>query len=168
MFGPFSFASANPAMADLRRCLLRPIGSEREQYGMSAIITMNRGQRAGFTLVEALLSSVIIAVCVMAVSAAFYGGFQNLRDEGRTLEMVNYVAGKTDELIATDFAAVASGSDTVTVRGESMPRNWTVELHDVDNDGLPDPDAKLVAVTVGEIRISTLVIDSAGLVTCKR
>ena len=44
---------------------------------------MNGKRYRGFTLIEALLSTMIISVSVMAVSAAFYGGFENLRDEGR-------------------------------------------------------------------------------------
>lgn len=135
---------------------------------MGDVVTAHTRRQSGFTLIEALLSSVIIAVCVMAVSAAFYGGFQNLRDEGRTLELVNHAAGKMDELIATDFEDVASGSDTVTVQGETVTMEWSVSLYDVDGDTAPDSDAKRVVVTVGEIELSTLIIDSAGLVTCKR
>jgi len=127
-----------------------------------------RGHNSGFTLVEALLSSVIIAVCVMAVSAAFYGGFQNLRDEGRMLEQLNYAAGKTDELIATEFRRLSSGGDTVTVCGEQVPRKWQVTSYNVDGNPGAESDAKLTVVTVGNVRLATLVVDSAGRVTCKR
>lgn len=139
---------------------------ERERN--SETMTAHVQTEKGFTLIEALLSSVITAVCVMAVSAAFYGGFQNLRDEGQTLEMVNLAAGKMDELIAMDFADLQNGSDNVTIQGETVPRQWSVSLYDVDSDTASDPDAKRVVVTVGKIELSTLVIDSAGLVTCKR
>jgi len=131
-------------------------------------VTTGIREQSGFTLVEALLSSVIIAVCVMAVSTAFYGGLQNVRDEGRTLELVNHAAGKMDELIAADFEDLESGSDTVTVQGEPVSRQWSVSLYDVDGDAAPDADAKRIVVTVGKIELRTLVIDSAGLVTCKR
>jgi hypothetical protein len=135
---------------------------------LDAKVTMFGRHRAGFTLIEALLSSVITVVCAMAVSAAFYGGFQNLRDEGRTLELVNHAAGKMDQLIATSFADLQSGSDSVTFKGETVPRQWSVSLYDVDGDTAPEADAKRIVVTVGKIELSTLVIDSAGLVTCKR
>jgi prepilin-type N-terminal cleavage/methylation domain-containing protein len=131
-------------------------------------ITTGGWHRAGFTLIEALLSSVIIAVCVMAVSGAFYGGLQNVREEARTLELVNHAAGKMDELIATSFAHLQSGSDSVIVQGEAVPREWSVSLYDVDGDAVSDLDAKQVVVDVGGIEISTLLIDSVGLVTCKR
>jgi|GEM_PF-3606924 len=131
-------------------------------------ITTGGRHPAGFTLIEALLSSVIMAVCVMAVSAAFSGGLQNLRDEGRTLELVNHAAGKMDELIGTSFADLQSGSDSVAVQGETVSRQWSVSLYDVDGDSAPDSDAKRVVVDVGGVQISTLLVDSAGLVTCKR
>jgi len=126
------------------------------------------GQDRGFTLIEALLSSVIIAVCVMAVSTAFYGGLQNLRDEGRILEIVNYAEGQMDELIATDFAGVVSGSDTVTVQGKTLNKQWVVAPYDVDGDAVPESDAKLIVVTIDNVELSTLLVDSAGQVTCKR
>lgn len=122
----------------------------------------------GFTLIEGLLSSVILAVAVMAVSAGFYSGFQTVRDEGRALECVNYAAGKMDELMATDFANIVSGSDNVTVQGETVARDWVVELYDVDMDLVPDDDAKRIVVTVGDVEFSTLIVDSAGRVTYKR
>jgi prepilin-type N-terminal cleavage/methylation domain-containing protein len=135
---------------------------------MDEMVTLERRQHGGFTLIEALLSSVVIAVCVMAVSAAFYGGLQNLRDEGRLFEVVNYAEGKMDGLIATDFDNVADGSDQVTVQGETVDRQWQVTPYDVDGDSAPDADAKLIVVTVQDMELATLLVDSAGRVTCKR
>ena len=129
--------------------------------------TKNRVPDSGFTLIEALLSSVVIAVCVMAVSAAFYGGTQNLRDEGRILEIVNYAEGKMDEPIATDFDDVDSGADQVTVQGETVQRHWTVTPYDVDGTPGVEMDVKLIVVTIEDVELSTLLVDSAGQVTCK-
>jgi Tfp pilus assembly protein FimT len=135
---------------------------------LGGMVTTGGGQRAGFTLVEALLSCVVIAVCVMAVSAAMYGGLQNLHDEARMLELVNYAAGKVDELIATDFARLSGGTDNVTVRGEQVSRKWQVTACDVDGNPGVESDAKLIVVTVGGVKLKTLLVDSAGRVTCKR
>jgi prepilin-type N-terminal cleavage/methylation domain-containing protein len=125
-------------------------------------------QRNGFTLIEALVSSVVIAVCVMAVSASFYGGTQNLRDEARVLEIMNYAEGKMDELIATDFASVLSGSDTAEVQGDTVTIEWSVTPYDVDGDTVPESDVKLIVVTIEGVELSTLLADTAGEVTCKR
>jgi prepilin-type N-terminal cleavage/methylation domain-containing protein len=135
---------------------------------MRDVGTKNRLPDSGFTLIEALLSSVVIAVCVMAVSAAFYGGMQNLRDEGRILEIVNYAEGKMDELIATDFDDINGGADQVTVQGETVQRLWQATPYDVDGDTAPESDAKLIVVTIEDVELSTLLVDSAGEVTCKR
>jgi len=122
----------------------------------------------GFTLIEALLSTVIIAVSVMAVSAAFYGGFENLRDEGRLLEKVNHATGKMDELIATEFTIITSGTDQVNVGGEQIQRQWQATPTDVDGNPGVEQDAKLVVVRVDDVEFMTIVVDSAGQVTCKR
>jgi len=127
----------------------------------------NVAQR-GFTLVEALLSTVVIAVSVMAVSAAFYGGFENLRDEGRLLEKVNHATGKMDELIATEFTSITGGTDQVAVGGEQIQRRWQATPVDVDGSPGVETDAKLLVVTVDDIEFVTIVVDSAGQVTCKR
>ena len=129
---------------------------------------MNRKRQRGFTLIEALLSTMIISVTVMAVSAAFYGGFENLQDEGRLLEKVNHAAGKMDELIATDFTSITGGAEWVTVGGEQIQRRWQVSPVDVDGNPDVELDAKLVVVTVGDVEFTTVVVDSAGQVTCKR
>jgi prepilin-type N-terminal cleavage/methylation domain-containing protein len=135
---------------------------------VSETVKTNSGRQSGFTLIEALISSVIVAVCVMAVSAAFYGGFQNLEDEGAMIEKVNYAAGKMDELIATDFARLSGGNDNVTVSGEQVYRSWQVSSYDVDGSPGAEPDAKLIVVTVGDVELVTLLVDSGGRVTCKR
>jgi prepilin-type N-terminal cleavage/methylation domain-containing protein len=125
-------------------------------------------RQKGFTLIEALLSSAIIAVCVMAVSAAFYGGLQNLRDEARILEIVNYAEGKMDELIATEFASVVSGTDTVAVQQHTVTMEWSATPYDVDGNTVPESDVKLIVVTIEGVELSTLLADTAGEVTCKR
>ena len=122
----------------------------------------------GFTLIEALLSSVVMAVTVMAVSAMFYSGFQNLDDEARLLEKVNYASGKMDELISTEFSDITSGNDQVTVGGEQITRRWFVSLVDVDGNPGTEMDAKTIMMTVDDVEFMTIVVDSAGLVTCKR
>jgi prepilin-type N-terminal cleavage/methylation domain-containing protein len=132
------------------------------------IVKTDSAQHSGFTLIEALISSVIIAIAVMAVSAAFYGGLQNLDDEARILELVNYAAGKMDELIATHFVRLSGGTDQVTVQGENVQRQWQVTPYDVDGNPGVETDAKRIVVTVGDVEFATLLIDSAGRVTCKR
>jgi prepilin-type N-terminal cleavage/methylation domain-containing protein len=131
------------------------------------IMKTDDGQNSGFTLIEALLSSVVIAVCVMAVSAAFYGGTQNLRDEARILEIVSHAEGKMDELISTEFAGVVSGSDTVAVQKDTVTIEWSATSYDVDGDAVPESDVKLIVVTIEDVELSTLLVDSAGQVTCK-
>jgi len=135
---------------------------------VSDMVTANTRQQSGFTLIEALISSVIIAIAVMAVSAVFYGGLQNLHDEGATLEKVNHASGKMDELIATDFDDITGGSDQVTVRGEQMTRQWQATPYNVDGNPGVELDAKLIVVTVGDVEFATLLVDSADHVTCKR
>ena len=151
----------NELLAVFKRC-------PSKSTALDDMVTTGNGQRAGFSLVEALLSSVIIAVCVLAVSAAFYGGLQNLRDEAGLLEKVNYAAGKMDELIATNFARLGGGSDNVTVRGETVQRHWQITSYNVDGNPGVEPDAKLIVVTVDDVGLLTLLVDSAGRVTCKR
>jgi len=125
-------------------------------------------QSEGFTLIEALVSLVIMTMCVMAVGTALYTGLGNLREERRTLEATNHAEGKMGELIATEFAGVAGGSDQVTVGGQSVARQWSAALYDVDGDTVDDADAKLIVVTVDDFQLSTLLVDSVGEVTCKR
>jgi len=137
---------------------------------MSKGARVNRNRQKGFTLIEALLSTMIISVTVMAVSAAFYGVFQSLDDEARLAAKVNYVAAKLDELTATDFDQLSTGSysDQVTIQGELVDRHWDVYTYDVDHDFASDSDALLIVAWIEDVTFPSVVIDSAGLVTCKR
>ena len=73
------------------------------------------------------------------------------------------------ELInAVDFSMATSGSDTVTVGGETLTRSWTVTPIDMDGDLVLEADANKVTVTVDDVTLDSIIIDSNGLVTMKR
>ena len=81
---------------------------------------------------------------------------------------MNFATGKMDELMATDFASITSGSDQVTVDGENVMRQWQATSVDVDGNPGVEADVKLVVVAVDDVEFTTIVVDSAGQLTCKR
>lgn len=122
----------------------------------------------GFTLVEALLAVAILGFSAVAVSAALIGALQNVNFQEEQIQKAWLARGKVEELLAADFDDLTSGSDQVTIRGQTVQRSWSVADFDVDGGGIPDSDAKLVTVTVGDWTLETLTVDSASEFTTKR
>ena len=122
----------------------------------------------GFTLLEALLSITILAIVAISLSYSFTVGFKANEDKVKNLEKSSYARGMMELINAVDFSMAASGSDTVTVEGETVTRTWTVTPFDMDGDSVPETDANKVTVAVDDVTLDSIIIDSNGLVTMKR
>lgn len=122
----------------------------------------------GFTLLEALLSITILAIAATTISYAFTVGFKANEDKVKNLEKSSYARGMMELNNAVDFSMATSGSDTVTVQGQPVTRTWTVTPIDMNGDSVNETDAMKVTVTVGEVTLDSIIIDSKGLVTMKR
>lgn len=123
--------------------------------------TRNRS-RAGFTLVEALLSIVIIALIAMVTSSLFSTGIQ-ATDAFRDRAILDgYLTGRMETLISTNFDQLADGTEIVSVGGQNYTIDWTVTDADLDGDTFPEAGAKEVTVTTDDLALSTIIVDSAG------
>ena len=122
----------------------------------------------GFTLLEALLSITILGIAAISISYAFTVGFKANEDKVKNLEKSSYARGMMEIANAVDFNMAISGFDTVTVQGQPVTRTWTVSPIDMDGDSVNETDAMKVTVTVDDVKLESIVIDSKGIVTMKR
>jgi len=153
-------------------------GPERSRRADCRLGATDYGQRVtsdqrlftdrGFTLLEALLSITILAISATALSYAFTVGFRANEDKVKNLEKSSYARGMMEIINAVDFSMATSGSDTVTVQGQSVTRTWSVTPIDMNGDSVNEPDAMKVTVTVDDVTLESIIIDSKGLVTMKR
>lgn len=117
---------------------------------------------AGFTLVEALLAVVVLALMASVLSGLYLAGLQNLDARDDRMALDSALRSQMEELLSGAFTEIASGSDTITVNGASREIVWTVENLDLDGDDSPEADVKKITVSLGNTSISTVFVDHEG------
>jgi type II secretory pathway pseudopilin PulG len=122
---------------------------------------------AGFTLVEAMLSIVLLAIFALGISTPYISGFQSLDVQAEQMLLDSQLRSRMEVLVATDFDALASSSEMVTVNGQNFTINWTVAPIDLDGDSIPESTAKQVTVSITERpnrSLTTILVDHEGMV----
>lgn len=116
----------------------------------------------GFTLVEALVSIVVLASIATVVSSLFVTGLQTsdaLRDRA---VLDSFMKSRMEKLISTNFDQLANGTENVSSGGQNYTIDWTVTDADLDGDTIPEAGAKEIAVTLDDLSLSTIIVDTSG------
>lgn len=118
--------------------------------------------RGGFTLVEALLSVVILGLIAAGISAPYISGLRSLEVQADRMLLDSHLRGRIEALIGLPFDQIIPGTESVTVRGNDYTIAWTVTP--VDWDGDSNQDAKQITVSVFDRSLTTIVVDNEGKV----
>ena len=120
----------------------------------------------GFTLVEALLSVVILGLIAAGISAPYISGLQSLEVQADRMLLDSHLRGRMEALIGLPFDhdQLVSDTDEVTVRGQSYPIVWIVTSVDLNGDSNPEANAKQITVSVFDRSLTTIVVDHEGKV----
>ena len=118
-------------------------------------------KRAGFTLIEALMSVVILGGMAAVVSALYVSGLDTLDAQGDAILLDSQLRSRMEQLLATPFASLADGNENVTVGDTDYTITWTVLPTDLDGDTIDELDAVSLAVTVLETgdTLEAIVVD---------
>lgn len=125
----------------------------------------SRKRRAGVSLIEALLSVVILGGMAAGVSALYKSGLDSVDAQGDAMVLDSYLRSRMEQLLSTPFASLADGNEVVTVGDDSYTFSWTISPTDLDGDTVDEPDAVSVALTVTETgdTLQSIVVDPADL-----
>ena len=118
--------------------------------------------RDGFTLVEALLSVVILGLIAAGISAPYISGLRSLEVQADRMLLDSHLRGRMEALVGLPLDQIISGTKSVTVRGNDYTIAWTVTP--VDWDGDSNQDAKQITVSVFDRSLTTIVVDNEGKV----
>ena len=118
----------------------------------------------GFTLVEVLLSIVILALAASVISALYTSGLQALATQDTRVLMDSALASQMELLLSMKFSQLAGGTGTATINGQDYAITWDVVNIDLDGDMAPEPAAKQITVTLDDRSLTTIVADAAGAV----
>ena len=147
-----------------RLCSLR-IPTRR--VGVRRASRNTRLRRRGLTLVEAMLCTALLGITAAAISGLFVTGLQSV--DGNNAEMLidSRLRSQMEQLLSRPFADVladGSGAAVVPVEAGTVTVNWVASLHDLDGDGVDEPNAMMVTVSVpGSGSLSTLVVDHGDI-----
>jgi type II secretory pathway pseudopilin PulG len=124
--------------------------------------------RRGFTLVEALLAVATLALLGLALTSMLVSGRQAIDAQSAAVPLQGALRSQVEQLTATAFEQLASGSSTVNITQDgitrSYPISWVVTLFDVNGDGNPEGLAKRVVVTLAGQSLEVLLVDHQGKV----
>ncbi len=119
----------------------------------------------GFTLVEVLVSVILLGLMATGISALYLSGFQSLDAQADRMLLDSRLRSRMEVLVGTDFAALIDGSEGVTVNGQNYTIDWTIVSIDLDGDSNPESDAKQVTVSVAGVSghsLTTIIVDHEG------
>lgn len=104
--------------------------------------------KSGFTLVEALISALVLGLGTSAVAGLYFSGLQAMDQQNDRVLLDSAMRSRMELLISTRFDQRTSGSGTVTVGGTAYPIVWTIGTVDLDGDGTNEPAAVVQQMTV--------------------
>ena len=119
----------------------------------------------GFSLLEALLSVVLLGILAYSASSLYFTGYRSLDEQSNRMLLDSRLRGKMEEILSKDFSLIQSGTESITVNRKSYTLVWTSSSVDLNNDTIPESDAKLVTVFIQGLpgrSLQTIVVDNKG------
>ncbi len=105
---------------------------------------------SGFTLVEVMVSVVLLGIIAAGVSYPYMSGLQALDIKEDRLLLDNHLRSRMEILVSTDFSALVDGSEVVSINGQNYTITWTAVDMDINGDAVLETNVKLVTVSVTE------------------
>ena len=121
----------------------------------------------GFTLVEVLLATVLLALMAGGFATLYSSGLNSLTSKKDRVLLNSHLSSRMEELESREFSNLTSGSEVITVEGESYTINWTVAPVDLDGDAATDAGVVKVTVSVAgisDLTLTNIVVNTAGQV----
>ena len=119
----------------------------------------------GFTLVEVLVSVILLGFMATGISTLYLSGWRSLDAQNDRMLLDSRLRSRMEVLVGTDFAVLSNGSEVVSINGQNYTFDWTVVSIDLDQDGHPESNARQVTVSVAGVSghsLTTIIVDHEG------
>jgi type II secretory pathway pseudopilin PulG len=111
--------------------------------------TINITKRSdGFTLVEAMLSVVILGLLAATMGVVYTSANQSLAVQTNHMLLDSKLRSRMEYLMGTPFDTLVDGGECVTINGNNYLISWTVVPIDLDGDEIEESTAKQVTVSL--------------------
>ncbi len=101
----------------------------------------------GFSLIEVLVSLVILSISLLALAGLMTTATKNNTFSGHLTEAATLVQDRFEALKVLSWDDIVSGNDRITIRGLDYDRTWTVVLGP-NSPAPPNDNEKRVTMTV--------------------
>lgn len=109
-----------------------------------------------------MLAVVFLGLLGSAASTVYFSGQQSLDYQADRILLDGRLRSRMEVLISTDFGSLSSGTEDVTINGNIYTIDWSVVAVDMDADGITEPSAKSITVSVSGIpdrSLTTIIVD---------
>ena len=108
-----------------------------------------------------------LGLMAAGVTAVYSSGYQSLDNQMDCMLLDSKVRSRMEVLVGTEFGSLSSGSEVVTINGKTYTVNWSVAAIDLNGDGISEPTARKVTVSVNGTTghaLSTVLVDNENKV----
>lgn len=126
-----------------------------------------QGKKNGFTLVEVLLATVLLALMAGGFAMLYSSGFNSLSSQKDRVLLNSRLSSRMEELQSRTFSNLNNGSEAITIGGESYTINWTVSPVDLDGDATTEAGAVQVTVSIAgssDLSLTSIIVNTSGQV----
>ncbi len=124
----------------------------------------------GLTLIEALISVVILGLMATGISAVYLSGLQSLEVQAERMLVDSALRSGLEVLVGRPFDEVLNEGGVgwqESLGGKTYNFTWSAALIDLDGDGTPEPKAMQITVSMTDLpgaSLTTIVVDNEGKV----
>ena len=109
------------------------------------------------------MAVVFLGLLGSAASTVYFSGHQSLDYQADRILLDGRLRSRMEVLISTDFGSLlGSGSDNVTINGNTYTIDWSVIAVDLNADAITEPNAKSITVSVSgtpDRSLTTIIVD---------
>ena len=121
----------------------------------------------GFTLVEVLLATVLLALMAGGFATLYSSGLNSLVSQKDRVVLNSQLSSRMEELQSREYSNLTDGSEVITVEGESYTINWIIAPVDLDGDAATDTGAVQVTVSIAgisDLSLTNIIVNTSGQV----
>ncbi len=108
------------------------------------------------------MAVVFLGLLGSAASTVYFSGHQSLDYQADRILLDGRLRSRMEVLISTDFGSLSSGSENVTINGNTYTIDWSVIAVDLDADSITESSAKSITVSVSGMpdrSLTTIIVD---------
>jgi len=123
--------------------------------------------RDGFTLIEALLSVVLLGLIASGIATLFASGLDAADSQAQRMLLDSALRSRMEAFLGLNYSQLRSLSLLISVDGQTYTMDVAVTSIDLDSDTIVESDAVQLTLSIVEepaCSLTTIIVDDGGAV----